>query len=953
MKMTLTNSFCFDYNGSRIASRSILLVLLCFCIFFCVDARGRTPLIEDPSPKIRNKAAECIFGNEVRELGSAWVPDLGVPIGVLYCMKCECIQIQKKRRIVAKVQCRSIKNECPEPSCAEPVLLPERCCKTCPGDTYLPDVIQDVIRHDMVDGDDKNAKHYAALLTDRSSLQLRNDNNEPIINDNKNNVIATGRFTFHKRNLYYSFYISDKAARPRTLQFVNYEGHILEEHILSDVGGHVSSRYQNATRKVCGVWKRLPKDYRKMLRDERMYVVLGWGSKEQAEFTLSAQLMKYVALGTELFSSLLEPSPGADMNLMAGSGGTAIVSISTQLSPSIHIAVVFNGLFTPEEIHQVPLNITLTFDDRKVILTEKVYVQKPATELNLVEISSPISQSDLRHLTRGKLVLSISSVSNPTILKLSGMIMTKATCELFQTPLSSSGTEGNKLGISGLAWVYLNNEGSLVYNVQVDDVNPDEKPLYITLNDMTGKKRLELEDLTPSFNNGWANGTIDKLSPKVLEPLYSGNLAVNVVVNSEMNIIRGRLTPKLVADARDASAPVLLKREDNTLPASAVGMGWFVLDNDCHLHYDVTLTGLPNSEKSLELSLKFLPMSVPGAPYSIRVLDPIQGNQLEGGTIEPLMKEELSRLDTGVVFVKIRNISTKDILLKSTLREVKVPVSCLSIQTNSLPSEGDSGEQHKSCNYDNRYYQVDERWTSVDNPCEMCFCQDGKVHCDISPCPDNPCPKGMNKTKFPGECCPVCRNATIHEDKPELLRGCVFNGKFFSVGAVFHPFLIPTGFDRCTKCECDESVVIKCARIVDNKICCNNCQPPAESENGTYVSDPSLPVVIEAPIYNKSVTKISNASQILSEGGCINSYDGSKPYKNGQTFHPYIEALGEYKCVTCTCNNGNIKCHRFECTRKMCRSRKYSNQSTQELSCCSSNFCRKRHGRRRKQNMGY
>lgn len=45
------------------------------------------------------------------------------------------LQIQKKRRQVAKVQCRDIKNECPEPTCDEPELLPGRCCKTCPGDT--------------------------------------------------------------------------------------------------------------------------------------------------------------------------------------------------------------------------------------------------------------------------------------------------------------------------------------------------------------------------------------------------------------------------------------------------------------------------------------------------------------------------------------------------------------------------------------------------------------------------------------------------------------------------------------------------------------------------------------------------------------------------------------------------------------------------------------------------
>ncbi|CAB3221962.1 unnamed protein product [Arctia plantaginis] len=73
------------------------------------------------------------------ELGSKWFADLGPPFGVMYCIKCECVAVQKKRRVVAKVHCRNIKNECPEPSCDTPVLLPGRCCKTCAGDlNYAP-----------------------------------------------------------------------------------------------------------------------------------------------------------------------------------------------------------------------------------------------------------------------------------------------------------------------------------------------------------------------------------------------------------------------------------------------------------------------------------------------------------------------------------------------------------------------------------------------------------------------------------------------------------------------------------------------------------------------------------------------------------------------------------------------------------------------------------------------
>ncbi len=45
-------------------------------------------------------------------------------------------QIHKKRRIVGRVRCKNIKSECPVPAgCDDPVLLPGRCCKVCPGQT--------------------------------------------------------------------------------------------------------------------------------------------------------------------------------------------------------------------------------------------------------------------------------------------------------------------------------------------------------------------------------------------------------------------------------------------------------------------------------------------------------------------------------------------------------------------------------------------------------------------------------------------------------------------------------------------------------------------------------------------------------------------------------------------------------------------------------------------------
>jgi chordin len=114
---------------------------------------------------------------------------------------------------------------------------------------------------------------FGALLTGRSSIMLKRDEMlNTYSTKNPQNIAATGRFSFHKKSLYYSFYVSEKAARPRAIQFIDNAGNILEEQSLimpSNGPNSTVSLYQNATGKICGVW-RLPRTYRRLLKEEQM-----------------------------------------------------------------------------------------------------------------------------------------------------------------------------------------------------------------------------------------------------------------------------------------------------------------------------------------------------------------------------------------------------------------------------------------------------------------------------------------------------------------------------------------------------------------------------------------------------------------------------------------------------------------------------------------------------------
>jgi chordin len=55
---------------------------------------------------------------------------------------------------------------------------------------------------------------------------------------------------------------------------------------------------------------------------------------------------------------------------MNGAGGTAIVSASSS-APSIHVSLVFNGIFSPDEVAEVPLIVRLeSLEKQQVVLQE-------------------------------------------------------------------------------------------------------------------------------------------------------------------------------------------------------------------------------------------------------------------------------------------------------------------------------------------------------------------------------------------------------------------------------------------------------------------------------------------------------------------------------------------------------------------------------------------------------
>lgn len=196
----------------------------------------------------------------------------------------------------------------------------------------------------------------------------------------------------------------------------------------------------------------------------------------------------------------------------------------------------------------------------------------------------------------------------------------------------------------------------------------------ITLVDDSGKRRTELEDLTPSLTaDGRATGTLERLGPRVLEPLYAGNLAVNVATKTHQeSLVRGRLVARPVADARDSPAgAILLKRPNLNSPANIVGVAWLAVDAaDCSLHYDLSIAGRGSHQRTMELYLEEVPFIAPGAPVSRALLEEEFTTTNVEGTLAGVTQGDLARLETGVVFLDLKDKIKNETMLKATLKHV-------------------------------------------------------------------------------------------------------------------------------------------------------------------------------------------------------------------------------------------------------------------------------------------
>lgn len=136
-----------------------------------------------------------------------------------------------------------------------------------------------------------------------------------------------------------------------------------------------------------------------------------------------------------------------------------------------------------------------------------------------------------------------------------------------------------------------------------------------------------------------------------------------------------------------------------------------------------------------------------------------------------------------------------------------------------------------------------------------------------------------------------------------------------------------------TRCERTQCPPLACAEHeavrADPRACCKKCPAPKTAVSVAPAADGDTPPPLQA---EQAAPK--TMEEVLAEGGCKNPL--GKPHLNGDEWHPRISSHGEYKCVTCRCKDGKVKCDRKRCTRTVCESQAQAQHSTASAASAST-----------------
>nr|O57472.1 RecName: Full=Chordin; AltName: Full=Protein chordino; Flags: Precursor [Danio rerio]AAB93485.1 chordin [Danio rerio] len=911
----------------------LLWILLSVIIASVHGSRLKTPALPiqpEREPMISKGLSGCSFGGRFYSLEDTWHPDLGEPFGVMHCVMCHC-EPQRSRRgkVFGKVSCRNMKQDCPDPTCDDPVLLPGHCCKTCPkGDSgrkeveSLFDFFQEkdddlhksyndrsYISSEDTSTRDSTTTDFVALLTGVTDSWLPSSSG-----------VARARFTLSRTSLTFSITFQ-RINRPSLIAFLDTDGNTAFEFRVPQADNDM----------ICGIWKNVPKPHMRQLEAEQLHVSMTTADNRKEE--LQGRIIKHRALFAETFSAILTSD-----EVHSGMGGIAMLTLS-DTENNLHFILIMQGLVPPGS-SKVPVRVKLQY--RQHLLRE-IRANITADDSDFAEVLADLNSRELFWLSRGQLQISVQT-EGQTLRHISGFISGRRSCDTLQSVLSSGAalTAGQTGGV-GSAVFTLHPNGSLDYQLLVAGLSSAVLSVSIEMKPRRRNKRSVLYELSAVFTDQRAAGSCGRVEARHTHMLLQNELFINIATALQPDgELRGqiRLLPYNGLDARRNELPVPLAGVLVSPPVrtGAAGHAWVSVDPQCHLHYEIIVNGLSKSEDA-SISAHLHGLAEIGemddsSTNHKRLLTGFYGQQAQG-VLKDISVELLRHLNEGTAYLQV---STKMNPRGEIRGRIHVPNHCESpapraefleepefedLLFTREPTElrKDTHTHVHSCFFEGEQHTHGSQWTPQYNTCFTCTCQKKTVICDPVMCPTLSC---THTVQPEDQCCPICeekkesKETAAVEKVEENPEGCYFEGdqKMHAPGTTWHPFVPPFGYIKCAVCTCKGSTgevhcekvtcpPLTCSRPIrrNPSDCCKEC-PPEETP------------------------PLEDEEMMQADGTRLCKF-GKNYYQNSEHWHPSVPLVGEMKCITCWCDHGVTKCQRKQCPLLSCR-----NPIRTEGKCC-------------------
>ncbi|MGH0169108.1 UNVERIFIED_CONTAM: hypothetical protein FKN15_076262 [Acipenser sinensis] len=681
--------------------------------------------------------------------------------------------------------------------------------------------------------------------------------------------VACARFTLSRSSLVFSITIK-KIGCPSRVKFIDRDGNIVFEYFVPRTASPESNM-------ICGIWSNLQKSHIRLLKSEQLHVTMLTTPNQGEE--IHGKLIKHRALFAETFSSIITSDAEH-----AGMGGIAMLTLS-DVENNLHFILMFEGLLERREKERsiVPIRVELLY--HRHVLRE-IRANVTSHDPDFAEVLTDLSNREMFWLSRGQLEIAVATEGkNPR--RISGYITGKKSCDTIQSVLSSGDAlTPTKTGAVGSATLTLHDNGTLEYQIQVAGVASKVTGVTIETKPRRRSRRNVLFDMTADYSEGRVVGTWERLNARDIHMLLQNELFLNVATSEyEEGELRGQISSLLYSglQARLQELPVPLAGQFVSPPVytSAAGHVWVSVDENCHLHYEIVVSGLRKSD-DVTLNAHLHGFAEIGelddsSREHKRLLKGFYGSQAEG-VLKDLSMELLRHLDKGTAFIQV---STK-VNPRGEIRGRKRTVICdpiicpvldcanvIHLEDRCCPvceekkqEKGIKQTEKAGCYFegDRKIHPPGTTWHPFVPPfgyikCAVCTCRGatGEVHCEKVNCPRLTCSNPVRRS--PSDCCKECpAEEKVPIDLMEMMqadgpRACKFGKNWYLNNDSWHPEVPPFGEMKCITCWCDDGVtkcqreqcpLLTCSKIArrENK-CCPECKGQVTLEPTIAGANPS------------------------------------------------------------------------------------------------------------------